>query len=140
MPPNFIACDRDQAYLMPPSLLDWVPGDHLVWSILGSVDELDLSAFYADYRVDGHGRPAYDPKMMVALLLYAYARGNRSSRGIERACREGVAVLRENRRSASMVTRASHKLSKAFSPMRRIPCRGVSAPSTGGRNHEQGTS
>ena len=91
MPQNFIACDRDQAYLMPPSLLDWVPEDHLVWSILGSVEELDLSAFYADYRADGHGRPAYDPKMMVALLLYSYARGNRSSRGIERACREDVA-------------------------------------------------
>ena len=91
MPQNFIACDRDQAYLMPPSLLDWLPEDHLVWSILGSVEELDLSAFYADYRADGHGRPAYDPKMMVALLLYSYARGNRSSRGIERACREDVA-------------------------------------------------
>src|SRR6516225_440259 len=64
MPQNFIACDRDQAYLMPPSLLDWLPEDHLVWSILGSVEELDLSAFYADYRADGHGRPAYDPKMM----------------------------------------------------------------------------
>ena len=61
---------------MPPSLLDWLPEDHLVWSILGSVEELDLSAFYADYRADGHGRPAYDPKMMVALLLYSYARGN----------------------------------------------------------------
>ncbi len=76
---------------MPPSLLEWIPEDHLVWSILGSVDELDLTEFYADYRADGHGRPAYDPKMMVALLLYAYARGNRSSRGIERSCREDVA-------------------------------------------------
>ena len=76
---------------MPPSLLDWVPDDHLVWTILGAVDELDLSAFYADYRADGHGRPAYDPAMMVALLLYAYATGNRSSRGIERKCREDVA-------------------------------------------------
>jgi Transposase domain (DUF772) len=52
---------------------------------------MDLSAFYRAYRDDGHGRPAYDPAMMVALLLYAYARGNRSSRGIERACQEDVA-------------------------------------------------
>jgi transposase len=52
---------------------------------------MDLSDFYADYRADGHGRPAYDPRMMVALLLYAYARGNRSSRGIERECQEDVA-------------------------------------------------
>ena len=91
MPQRFIACDRDQQWLLPPSLLDWVPEDHLVWTVLSAVEELDLSAFYADYRVDGHGRPAYDPAMMVALLLYAYARGNRSSRGIERACIEDVA-------------------------------------------------
>jgi transposase len=69
MPQNFIACDRDQQLLLPPSLLDWVPDDHLVWSILSAVEELDLSGFYADYRADGHGRPAYDPAMMVALLL-----------------------------------------------------------------------
>jgi transposase len=65
MSANFIACDRDQQFLMPPSLLDWVPEDHVVWSILGSVEELDLDAFYADYRADGHGRPAYDPAMMA---------------------------------------------------------------------------
>jgi transposase len=91
MPQNFIGCGRGQAFLMPPSLLDWVPEDHLVWTVLDAVEEMDLGAFYADYRVDGHGRPAYDPGMMVALLLYAYARGNRSSRGIERACVEDVA-------------------------------------------------
>ena len=91
MPQNFIGCCREQVFLMPPSLLDWVPEGHLVWTILASVEEMDLSAFYADYRADGHGRPAYDPRMMVALLHYAYARGNRSSRGIERACSENVA-------------------------------------------------
>jgi transposase len=91
MAPNFIECDREQAFLMPPSLHDWVAEDHLVWTILEAVEEMDLSGFYADYRADGHGRPAYDPKMMVALLLYAYAKGNRSSRGIERECQEDVA-------------------------------------------------
>jgi transposase len=91
MPQNFIDCCREQAFLMPPSLLDWVPEDHLVWTILEAVEGMDLSGFYADYRADGHGRPAYDPRMMVALLLYAYARGNCSSRGIERACVEDVA-------------------------------------------------
>ena len=54
------------------------------------VDGMDLGAFYAASRADGHGRPAYEPKMMVALTLYAYARGNRSSRWIERACVEDV--------------------------------------------------
>ena len=76
---------------MPPSLRDWVPEEHLVWTMLEAVEEMDLSDFYADYRDDGHGRPAYDPEMMVALLLYAYAKRNRSSRGIERECQEDVA-------------------------------------------------
>jgi transposase len=93
MPQNFIACDREQAMLLPPSLLDWVSEDHVVWTILSSVEEMDLSAFYGAYRADGHGRPAYEPSVMVALLLYAYARGNRSSRGIERECREDVAYM-----------------------------------------------
>jgi transposase len=88
---NFIECDREQVLLVPPSLGEWLPEDHLAWTILGSVEEMDLSAFYGAYRADGHGRPAYDPKMMLALLLYAYARGNRSSRSIERACVEDVA-------------------------------------------------
>src|ERR1035441_3859425 len=93
MSQSFIACDREQGMMLPPSLLDWVPGDHLVWTILGSVSEMDLEAFYGAYRRDGHGRPAYDPAMMVALLLYAYSRGKRSSRGIERACGEDVAFM-----------------------------------------------
>jgi transposase len=88
---NFIGCDRDQVFLMPPSLREWVPEGHLVWTVLDAVVEMDLGAFYASYRADGHGRPAYEPSMMVALLLYAYAHGNRSSRGIERACVEDVA-------------------------------------------------
>jgi transposase len=88
---RFIGGDREQVFLMPPSVRDWVPEGHLAWTVLDAVGELDLSAIYADYRADGHGRPAYEPSMMVALLLYAYARGNRSSRGIERACVEDVA-------------------------------------------------
>jgi transposase len=91
MPQSFIACDREQGFLLPLSLLDWVPEDHVVWRILGAVGELDLSALYGAYRADGRGRPAYDPAMMVALLLCAYAKGNRSSRGIERECQEDVA-------------------------------------------------
>ncbi len=90
MAQNFIACDRGQSMLLPPDLMDWVPDDHVVWSILGAVEEMDLGAFYGVYRENGQGRAAYEPSMMVALLLYAYARGNRSSRGIERECREDV--------------------------------------------------
>jgi transposase len=87
---NFIACDRRQVLLMPPDLTHWVAEDHLVWSILGAVEQMNLSAFYGAYRENGQGRAAYDPAMMVTLLLYAYARGTRSSRQIERACGEDV--------------------------------------------------
>ena len=88
---NFISCDRGQVFLMPPSLIDWVPDDHLVWTVLGAVEEMDLGGFYGAYRANGQGRAAYDPAMLVALLLYSYSLGNLSSRGIEKACRVDVA-------------------------------------------------
>ena len=62
-----------------------------MWTVLGAVDQMDLGRFTEAYRLGAAGRAPYDPAMMVALLLYAYARGNRSSRGIERACWEDVA-------------------------------------------------
>ncbi len=77
--------------MLPPNLREWLPEGHLAWFVLDAVGELDLGAFYAAYRQDGHGRAAYEPTMMVALLLYAYARGVRSSRRIERALEEDVA-------------------------------------------------
>src|SRR3954452_3671181 len=92
MAQNFIACDRDQELLLPPSLRDWLPEGHLAWFVIEAVGQLDLSAFYAGYRADGHGRAAHDPAMMVALLLYCYAIGERSSRRIERRCVEDVAT------------------------------------------------
>jgi transposase len=88
---NFLACDREQSFLMPPDPRDWLPEDHLAWFVLESVEEMDLSAFYGSYRRDGWGRAAFEPSMMVSLLVYAYARGERSSRGIERKCVEDVA-------------------------------------------------
>src|SRR3954466_3658895 len=91
MAQNFIACDREQALLLPPSLREWLPAGHLAWFVLDAVEQIDLTAFYAAYRADGHGRAAHDPAMMVALVLYAYAVGERSSRRIERRLREDVA-------------------------------------------------
>jgi transposase len=88
---DFVAVDRGQLLLMPPSLVEWLPKDHLVWTVLGAVEVMDLSRFNDAYRLGAAGRPPYDPEMMVALLVYSYARGNRSSRGIERACQEDVA-------------------------------------------------
>ena len=100
MTQRFVSCDREQVLLMPVSLRDWLPESHLVWFVLAAVEELDLSAFYAAYRQDANGRPAHDPAMMVALLLYAYARGQRSSRVIERECVEDIAcrVIAANQR------------------------------------------
>jgi len=88
---NFVACDRDQSFLLPPSLDEWLPKDHLVRFVIAIVDTLDLLAFYTRRRADGWGRAAYDPKMMVTLLVYAYATGARSSRLIERRCAEDIA-------------------------------------------------
>jgi transposase len=89
---NFVACDREQAFLLPPDVREWLPEGHFAWFVIEAVAGMDLGAFYAAYRHDGHGRAAFEPAMMVALLLYAYARGVRSSRAIERACEEDVAV------------------------------------------------
>ncbi len=91
MPQNFIGRDREQVLLMPPSLREWLPQNHLAWFVLDAVERMDLGAFYAAYRADGHGRAAHEPTMMVALLVYAYGRGQRSSRRIEQACIEDVA-------------------------------------------------
>ena len=69
-------CDREQGYLMPPSLQEWLPEGDLAWFILDVVGQLDLKEFYAAYREDGWGAAAYDPRMMVGVLLYAYCQGS----------------------------------------------------------------
>jgi transposase len=91
MSQNFLPCERDQQLLMPTDLREWLPEDHLAWFILDAVEELDLEPFFSAYRADGWGRAAHDPKMMVALILYAYASGERSARRIERRCAKDVA-------------------------------------------------
>lgn len=90
MAQNFLWCDREQELLLPPSLREWLGEDHVAWFVLDAVETMDLTEFYAAYRADGHGRAAHDPAMMVALLLYSYACGERSARVIERRCREDV--------------------------------------------------
>ena len=97
---NFASVDRDQLMLMPPSVAEWLPEGHLAWFVLDVVEELDLSAFLAGYRVDGRGGAAYHPVMLVGLLVYAYAIGERSSRRVEQRCVEDVAfrVVAANQR------------------------------------------
>src|SRR3954463_13822864 len=91
MPQNFLACDREQSFLLPPDVREWLPENHLAGFVIDTVAVMDTAAFYAAYRDDGHGRAAYEPSVMLALLLYCWARGTRSSRAIERACVEDLA-------------------------------------------------
>jgi len=88
---NFVTADRDQVFLMPPDVREWLPEDDLAWTVLDAVGQLDLARFRGSYRPDGHGRAAYDPALMVALLLFAYCDGVSSSREIERRCQRDVA-------------------------------------------------
>jgi transposase len=88
---NFLRGDRDQPFLLPPDLRDWLPDGHLAWFILDVVDQLDLAPFHRAHRDDGHGHPAYDPKTLLGVLLYAYCLGVRSSRQTERRLHEDVA-------------------------------------------------
>ena len=88
---NLVPCDRSQPFLLPPSLNDWLPKDHLARFVVSAVSVLDLKEFHKRRRADGWGRAAYDPAMMVALLIYAYATGTRSSRQTERRCVEDIA-------------------------------------------------
>jgi transposase len=82
---------RDQAFLLPPDMREWLPEDHLVWLVLDIVDQLDRSALHARHPNSGAGRAAYDPDMLLALLIYAYCQGVRSSRQIEQRCITDVA-------------------------------------------------
>ena len=83
--------ERDQMYLMPPSVADWLPQDHLAYFVLDAVEALDISVITAAYPSEGPGAPSYDPTMMLALLIYAYCVNLRSSRRIESACVTDIA-------------------------------------------------
>ena len=86
MPQNFVYPQRDQPLLLPVDMREWLPEDDLAFVVLDAVATLDLGEFRRRYRADGHGRAAFDPEMMVALLLYGYCQGERSSRVIEKRC------------------------------------------------------
>jgi transposase len=91
MPQNFLFPQRDQPLLLPVDMREWLPEDDLAFIVLDAVAMLDLGEFRRRYRADGHGRAAFDPEMMVALLLYGYCQGERSSRVIEKRCVRDVA-------------------------------------------------
>jgi transposase len=87
----YVSADRDQLFLLPMSMRDWLAEGHLAWFVIDVVAQIDTSAFHARHPNDGPGRPAYDPDLMLALLFYAYIIGLRSSRRIEAACRTDAA-------------------------------------------------
>jgi transposase len=87
----FRPVDRDQQFLLPPDMGQWLPSGHLAWFVISVVEQLDLDAFEREHRLGGVGRAAFDPRMLLGLLVYAYAVGQRSSRQIERLCSSDVA-------------------------------------------------
>lgn len=86
---NFRAVDRGTAYLLPPSVDEWLSADHLARFVVEIVEQLDLSGLSNQYR--GSGSQAYYPQMLTALLIYDYATGTYSSRRIEQACYDSIA-------------------------------------------------
>ena len=80
----------NQRYLLPPSVQDWLPENDLVYFLLDTVNELDISAITQKYEQEKRGFPPFHPRMMAALLLYAYCRGVFSSRKIMQACQERI--------------------------------------------------
>ena len=87
---NIKTINREQIYLMPPSLQEWLPEKDMAWFIIDVVEQIDLRAYYRKYRADGRGQEAYDPSMMIALMVYAYSNGIQSSRAIERLCERDI--------------------------------------------------
>src|SRR5260370_17997187 len=87
---NFIPFNREQAFLLPPDLKAWVPEDDLAHFVVAAVDRVPLGAFEVPKRTGG--KPQYHPRLMLALLVYAYANGIFSSRPIERATLRAIAV------------------------------------------------
>jgi transposase len=88
---NYRPVDRDQPFLLPPDMRDWLPEDHLVWFLLEVIEQLDTRRLHARSKRGGTGREGYQPEMLLGLWIYASARGIQSSREIERACSEDVA-------------------------------------------------
>ncbi|MBV9167145.1 MAG: transposase [Solirubrobacterales bacterium] len=127
MPQNFIESRREQGFLLPPDVRDWLAADHLAWFLIDAVGQMDLSAFYGAYRADGHGRAAYEPSVMVTLVLYAFATDVRSSRAIERHCRQDVAyrviagnVVPDHATIARFIVRHQDALAGLFSEVLRL--------------------
>jgi transposase len=87
---KFVDCERDQAFLLPPDLRDWIPSDDLAHFVIEAVERVDIGSFKVNHR--GTGSAQYHPRMMLSLLIYCYANGIFSSRRIERATHRDIGV------------------------------------------------
>lgn len=83
--------DRDQRFLLAEDMRDWLPADDPVWLVIEAVELLDTSALHVKRKIGGVGRAGYDPDMLLALLIWGWAQGQRSSRRLERLCHRDVA-------------------------------------------------
>jgi transposase len=90
---HYVALHRDDLMLLPPDVREWLPVDHWVWLLLDVIEQLDTSALHRRAKLGGAGRCPYNPDMLLAVLFYAYLGGLRSSRKIEKRCREDVAFM-----------------------------------------------
>ncbi len=104
---TFVPCERDQAFLLPPDMKDWLPDDDLAHFVIAAAERVSISAFQVNDR--NSGNPQYHPRMMLALLVYAYANGLFSSRRIERATHRDLGV-----RFVTANTRPDHDTIAAF--------------------------
>ena len=141
MPQNFIESGREQGFLLPPDVRDWLPPDHLAWFVIDAVGQMALSAFYCSYRENGQGRAAYEPSMMVTLVLYAFSTDVRSSRAIERHCRQDVAyrvvtgnVVPDHATVARFIVRHQGALAGLFSEVLRLCDQAGVGEARGGRD------
>jgi transposase len=83
--------DRDQQFLLPPDMREWLPESHLAWFVIETIDQLDTSGFHERSVLGGVGRAGFDPDMLLTLLVYGYANGVQSARQIDRLCEVDVA-------------------------------------------------
>src|SRR6201985_2198578 len=120
----FRAVNPDQGCLLPADVRSWLPPDHLCWQVIAVTGELDLSGFAAAYRADGQGQAPYDPAMMLALLVYCYFKGIRSSRKIKQACVDDLGcrvicggAVPSHRAVAEFIRRQRAEVKRLFGPV-----------------------
>jgi len=109
---EFVGVDRGQLLLMPPSLTDWLPAGHLVWTVLVAVEDMDLSTFYGAYRLDGHGRAAYEPSTMGWIQLVVATPNVEELRWPRRVVLQIVPLQQGRVSTATALSRAAGPLRK----------------------------